>query len=127
MGRRIQVRPAIRERENRERLWAALGEGVLDMIVSDHSPAPPELSSAAGDFARAWADRRSADARGRVDGGEQRGYPSRIWPGGCAGPAKFAGLADGRERCRGEERGSRRLNPEAQWTSIPRASTRAIR
>jgi allantoinase len=47
--------PPIRERENRERLWAGLGSGVLDMVVSDHSPSPPELKQRdSGDFARAW-------------------------------------------------------------------------
>jgi allantoinase len=44
--------PPIRERENRERLWQALGEGVIGMIVSDHSPAPPALKQ--GDFLHAW-------------------------------------------------------------------------
>ena len=44
--------PPIRERENRERLWAALEEGVIDMVATDHSPCPPEMKS--GDFASAW-------------------------------------------------------------------------
>jgi len=44
--------PPIRERENRERLWGALAEGTIDMIVSDHSPCTPELKK--GDFASAW-------------------------------------------------------------------------
>ena len=35
--------PPIRERENREQLWSALGSGTIDMIVSDHSPCPPEM------------------------------------------------------------------------------------
>lgn len=42
------LRPAI----NREALWRALRAGVIDYIVSDHSPCPPELK--AGDFASAW-------------------------------------------------------------------------
>lgn len=47
--------PPIRERANREKLWAALREGVLDMIVSDHSPCVPELKKLeSGDFERAW-------------------------------------------------------------------------
>jgi allantoinase len=44
--------PPIRERENREKLWGALGDGTIGMIVSDHSPAPPELK--AGNFLQAW-------------------------------------------------------------------------
>src|SRR6266852_2285186 len=43
--------PPIRERENCEQLWAALGDGTLDMIVSDHSPCPPEMKlRESGDF-----------------------------------------------------------------------------
>lgn len=47
--------PPIRERENNERLWEALRTGVLDLVASDHSPAPPSLKQRErGDFARAW-------------------------------------------------------------------------
>lgn len=47
--------PPIRERENRERLWRSLASGALDLIASDHSPAPPDLKErASGDFGRAW-------------------------------------------------------------------------
>jgi allantoinase len=42
------VRPAI----NREALWRALRTGVIDYVVSDHSPCEPGLKS--GDFASAW-------------------------------------------------------------------------
>ncbi len=47
--------PPIRGTENRERLWAALFEGVIDAIVSDHSPCPPAMKLAErGDFLAAW-------------------------------------------------------------------------
>jgi allantoinase len=47
--------PPIREAENRELLWAALSEGVLDAVVSDHSPCTPELKRLdTGDFGIAW-------------------------------------------------------------------------
>lgn len=47
--------PPVRERENRERLWGALREGTLDMVVSDHSPCPPALKlREEGDFIKAW-------------------------------------------------------------------------
>jgi allantoinase len=45
--------PPIRGRENRERLWGGLRDGVIDLIVSDHSPCPPELKGT-GDFTAAW-------------------------------------------------------------------------
>lgn len=47
--------PPVRERENREKLWEALADGVIDMIVSDHSPCTPALKLAeTGDFLEAW-------------------------------------------------------------------------
>ncbi|MDX6204922.1 MAG: allantoinase [Frankiales bacterium] len=47
--------PPIRDRANRELLWAALGDGSIDLVASDHSPAPPSLKSLdTGDFGTAW-------------------------------------------------------------------------
>ena len=45
--------PPIREAAHRAALWDGLAAGTLDLIASDHSPAPPALKPA-GDFARAW-------------------------------------------------------------------------
>lgn len=44
--------PPIRESANREALWRGLGAGLIDLVVSDHSPCTPELKK--GDFAAAW-------------------------------------------------------------------------
>jgi allantoinase len=47
--------PPIRERENNQRLWQALKEGIIDFVATDHSPAPPEMKElASGDFMKAW-------------------------------------------------------------------------
>jgi allantoinase len=47
--------PPIRERANNEQLWQGLQSGVIDLVATDHSPAPPDLKHlASGDFARAW-------------------------------------------------------------------------
>ena len=47
--------PPIRDRHHREALWKGLGDGVLDLIATDHSPAPPDVKQiAAGDFLAAW-------------------------------------------------------------------------
>ena len=47
--------PPIREEANRECLWAALREGLIDLIATDHSPCPPEMKGLQdGDFFRAW-------------------------------------------------------------------------
>lgn len=47
--------PPIREAANRELLWAGLADGVIDTVVSDHSPCTPELKHRnTGDFDTAW-------------------------------------------------------------------------
>jgi len=47
--------PPVRERENREKLWEAVADGTIDMIVSDHSPCTPALKlPESGDFMDAW-------------------------------------------------------------------------
>ena len=53
----VQVRPPIRERANRERLWQALRDGIIDCVVSDHSPCPPAM--------KRLADRRLRRRLGR--------------------------------------------------------------
>jgi allantoinase len=47
--------PPIREQQEREALWAGLAAADLDLIASDHSPAPPSLKQLeSGDFLSAW-------------------------------------------------------------------------
>jgi len=47
--------PPIRDHENREALWRGLKDGVIDFVVSDHSPCTPTLKGRErGDFAEAW-------------------------------------------------------------------------
>jgi allantoinase len=47
--------PPVRERENREKLWEAIADGTIDMVVSDHSPCTPDLKlRQSGDFMDAW-------------------------------------------------------------------------
>jgi len=47
--------PPVRERENREKLWEAIADGTIDMVVSDHSPCTPALKlQETGDFMDAW-------------------------------------------------------------------------
>lgn len=47
--------PPIRPSDNRERLWQALSEGIIDCIVSDHSPCTADLKLLdQGDFDKAW-------------------------------------------------------------------------
>jgi allantoinase len=47
--------PPIRDAANRELLWQALRDGLIDLIATDHSPCPPELKlSESGNFLEAW-------------------------------------------------------------------------
>jgi len=47
--------PPIRSRANREQLWQGLKEGVIDLVVTDHSPCPPAMKRLSeGDFRSAW-------------------------------------------------------------------------
>ena len=47
--------PPIRNRENRDQLWQALRDGTIGLVVTDHSPCPPEMKRLAeGNFRTAW-------------------------------------------------------------------------
>ena len=47
--------PPIRSAENREALWEAIREGIIDLIATDHSPCPPAWKRLEeGNFQSAW-------------------------------------------------------------------------
>ncbi|MFC3995493.1 allantoinase AllB [Nocardiopsis sediminis] len=47
--------PPIRGTANRDLLWRALADGLVDCVVSDHSPSTPDLKDLdTGDFGTAW-------------------------------------------------------------------------
>jgi allantoinase len=47
--------PPIREAANQDLLWQGLANGVIDCVVSDHSPCTPDLKRFdTGDFGQAW-------------------------------------------------------------------------
>jgi allantoinase len=88
--------PPVRDSINREALWRGLEAGVIDCVVSDHSPCLPELKQfGSGDFGAAWGGIASlqlglsavwtvARRRGRALDDVVR------WM--AAGPAELAGL-----------------------------------
>ena len=88
--------PPIRERENREQLWDALRDGTIDMVVSDHSPCPPEMKlREQGDFMKAWGGISSLQLRLPVMWTEANGrgfdLPQLVeWL--CAAPARQVGF-----------------------------------
>ncbi len=89
--------PPIREAANREALWRGLADGVIDAVVSDHSPCPPALKHPdSGDFAAAWGGIASVQVGLPVvwTGARQRGYAlSDVVRWMAYGPAAVAGLA----------------------------------
>jgi allantoinase len=90
--------PPIGERENRESLWQALGDGTLDFIATDHSPCPPAMKlPAEGDFLRAWGGIASLQLSLPAVWTEARarGYAvTQLAKWLCAGPARLAGLTE---------------------------------
>ena len=88
--------PPIRGRDNREALWDALGRGDIDLVVTDHSPAPAALKGIAdGDFIRAWGGIASLQLGLPViwTGAASRGYTlEHVERWLAAAPAKLAGL-----------------------------------
>ena len=88
--------PPIRGSAHRDGLWGGLTDGLIDAVVSDHSPCPPGLKQqASGDFGAAWGGISSL----------QLGLPA-VWPQArqrghrradvarwmATGPATVAGL-----------------------------------
>jgi allantoinase len=88
--------PPIRERENCEKLWAALGDGTIDFVASDHSPCPPAMKlSDTGDFLRAWGGIAGLELSLPVVWTEasSRGYAvPQLSKWLCSGPGRLAGL-----------------------------------
>jgi allantoinase len=88
--------PPIRERENREKLWAALGAGTIDFVVSDHSPCPPAMKlREQGDFLLAWGGIASLQIGLPAvwTQARSRGYAlSHVVEWMSRGPAHLAGL-----------------------------------
>ena len=88
--------PPIRERENREALWQALSEGTIQMIVSDHSPCPPEMKLRdRGDFLAAWGGISSLQFRLPIvwTDARRRGYTlNHLARWVCGAPASLVNL-----------------------------------
>jgi allantoinase len=52
LGAIAKCAPPIRDAVEQDTLWTQVLAGAVDIVASDHSPAPPEMKS--GDFAKAW-------------------------------------------------------------------------
>jgi allantoinase len=88
--------PPIRERENRERLWAGLRDATIDMIATDHSPCQPEMKCReSGDFLDAWGGIASLQLSLPAvwTQANPRGFSlTHLAKWLCEGPAHLAGL-----------------------------------
>jgi allantoinase len=95
---RFKCAPPIRERENRERLWEGLRQGLIDTIGTDHSPAPPELKQLdTGDLFQAWGGIASLQLALPAVWTEarRRGFTlSHVASWMALRPAELVGLAD---------------------------------
>jgi allantoinase len=52
LGAIAKCAPPLRSAHEQNDLWRELLSGTIDIVASDHSPAPPEMKT--GDFAKAW-------------------------------------------------------------------------
>jgi allantoinase len=88
--------PPIREAGHRERLWNALRDRALDLVASDHSPAPASLKHLEdGDFVKAWGGVASLQLGLAAvwTGASARGIPFETVVHAMAGaPARLAAL-----------------------------------
>ncbi len=51
----LKCAPPIRSKENQRQLWHGLRDGIIDMVVTDHSPCPPAMKREdTGRFDLAW-------------------------------------------------------------------------
>ncbi|MEN0022382.1 MAG: allantoinase AllB [Microbacterium sp.] len=89
--------PPIREARNRDLLWDGIRGGLIDAIVSDHSPSTAELKTAGdGDFGLAWGGISGLQVGLSAVWTEAltRGIPLEVLlPLFASGPARVAGLA----------------------------------
>ncbi len=119
----MKCSPPIRERANRELLWAGLRAGVIRAVVSDHSPCTTEMKqNGAGDFATAWGGISSLQVALPVVWTEARARGFSLsdiawWM--ADGPAELAGLASKGSIEVGKDADLCVLAPEEQFTVDP--------
>lgn len=95
-GTEFKCAPPIRGADDRDGLWEGLQSGTLDVVVSDHSPCPPQLKRKdVGDFFQAWGGISSLELGASVVWTEMRRRDLAIahlarWMSHA--PARLAGL-----------------------------------
>lgn len=112
--------PPIRENANREQLWRGLAAGLIDLVVSDHSPCTPELKR--GDFGSAWGGIASLQFVLPVVWSEaqRRGHSLEQLAAWCsAGPARLANLDRKGSIAIGNDADLTVWDPDASFTVTP--------
>jgi allantoinase len=96
LGAVAKCAPPLRDGKEQAALWTELLRGVVNIVASDHSPAPPEMKS--GDFSRAWGGISGVQSTLAVlleQGHNQRGLPlERIASLLAAAPAQRFRIAN---------------------------------
>ena len=114
--------PPIRSRENCEKLWGALRDGVIDLVATDHSPCPPEMKRLdEGNFRTAWGGIASLSLALPVLWTElsRRGFTlAEIARWMAEGPAKLAGCESQKGRiAKGYDADGVVFDPEAKFVA----------
>ena len=114
--------PPIRSRENREKLWQALRERLIDLVATDHSPCPPEMKRfSEGNFRSAWGGISSVSLALPVIWTEarRRGFTlTDIVRWMAEGPSKLAGCHPRKGRiAKGYDADFVAFDPEKEFTA----------
>jgi allantoinase len=116
--------PPIRGARHRDALWAGLRSGALDLVATDHSPAPPSMKCP-GDFMKAWGGISSLEmSLAAVSTAFDRSAEAFAllvkWMSHA--PARLAGLDDRKGRiAAGFDADLVVWDPDARWTVDPAA------
>ena len=117
--------PPIRDSANREQLWAALEDGLIDLVATDHSPCRPAMKHREeGRWDLAWGGIAGLGLALPViwTAMHQRGYTTndaaqRIAKWMAAGPARLAGIYGQKGTLSaGVDADVTAFDPDADWT-----------
>jgi len=90
LGAVLKCAPPLRDANDRKMLWRAVTRGDIDIVASDHSPAPPSMKEGA-DFFRIWGG--VAGVQSTLAVLLDMALPERVAELTAANPAKRFGLA----------------------------------